>query len=263
MRAGHFWLSGIVLGLGAALVGILPAAAIGLANPQAASGRWDIGETSGAHKCQITLRADAAPGGMAVGIPFGCRKALPVLAPVKAWALRPVEKLSLSTDAGASVLDFLATATGLEATGPNNMAYRLGPAVAPVEAKPATPGFQTAQVAAKPAAAGVQSNPATTPARAADLPGRYAILRDGTKDTGCMLTLDDKMRGPGGNRAALAPACRDNGMVIFDPKGWNFSGGKLSLTARKGHSTKFDHQQDGSWMKDPKEGGKALSIRKM
>jgi hypothetical protein len=103
---------------------------------------------------------------------------------------------------------------------------------------------------------------AGTTVRPGDIPGRYYIYRDGGKDTGCMLTLDDKIRVKGGNRAVLAPACRDQGIVIFDPAAWALVGGRLVLTARKGHATHLDHQADGSWLKDPKE-GKSLSLKKM
>ena len=68
--------------------------------------------------------------------------------------------------------------------------------------------------------------------------GRYAILRADDKDTGCMLTLETSARA-GGSKALLAPACRDNGMVIFDPVAWSLERGRLALTARKGHKNSF------------------------
>jgi len=92
--------------------------------------------------------------------------------------------------------------------------------------------------------------------------GRYAILRADDKDTGCMLTLDDRARGPGGFRAQLAPACRDQGVVIFDPVGWSLERGRLALTARKGHKAHFEQEADGVWRRDAKE-GKALSLRRL
>jgi hypothetical protein len=91
--------------------------------------------------------------------------------------------------------------------------------------------------------------------------GRYAILRDKTRDTGCMLTLDDKTRVKGGDRAALAPACRDQGIVVFDPSAWQIIDGRLVLTAKAGHTTHLDRQADGTWLKDPAE-GKSLTLKK-
>lgn len=89
--------------------------------------------------------------------------------------------------------------------------------------------------------------------------GRYAILRAEDKDTGCMLTLE--MRGArGGSKAQLAPACRDNGVVVFDPVAWSLDRGRLVLTARKGHKAHFDRGEDGVWRRDSAE-GKALGLR--
>ncbi len=98
--------------------------------------------------------------------------------------------------------------------------------------------------------------------RLSEMAGRYAIMRDKTHDTGCMLTLDDKTRVKGGARAALAPACRDQGIVVFDPSGWQVVNGRLVLTAKAGHVTHLDKQDDGTWLKDAAE-GKSLSLKKL
>lgn len=88
------------------------------------------------------------------------------------------------------------------------------------------------------AALSMTSLQAAPPARAADLAGRYAVLRD-VRDTGCMVTLSPNPRGKG-FRAQLAPACRDQGIVVFDPVGWWLERGKLHLQARKGHNIALD-----------------------
>lgn len=121
--------------------------------------------------------------------------------------------------------------------------------------------------AKKPAATAISTQkPAATAVstqKPAEVAGRYAVLRDKTRDTGCMVTLDDKAHGPGATfKARLAPACRDQGVVIFDPVGWQMQHGQLVLTARKGHTTELITQDDGSWMNDPKK-GKTLSLKKI
>lgn len=75
-----------------------------------------------------------------------------------------------------------------------------------------------------------------------------------------MLTLETRARSRAGLKAQLAPACRDNGVVIFDPIGWSVDRGRLVLTARKGHKAHFDKDADGVWRRDAKE-GKALGLR--
>lgn len=101
---------------------------------------------------------------------------------------------------------------------------------------------------------------AETSPRAGEVAGRYSILRAEDKDTGCMLTLDTRGRGPGGFKAQLAPACRDNGVVIFDPVGWSLDRGRLVLVARKGHKTYFELQPGRIWRRDLKD-GKPLSLK--
>jgi hypothetical protein len=127
-------------------------------------------------------------------------------------------------------------------------------AVAPVRADPAARGPAPIALAAK-------ANAPGSAVRASDVAGRYTIFREGDKDTGCMLTLDDKAKVKGGNRATLAPACRDQGLVIFDPVAWRIVNDHLVLRARKGHTTSLDLEADGTWAKDPKE-GKSLSLKK-
>jgi hypothetical protein len=77
-----------------------------------------------------------------------------------------------------------------------------------------------------------------------------------------MLILDNQITAGGGTRGSLAPGCRDQGLVIFDPVSWQLVGGRLVLTARKGHKAYLDAQPDGSWKKDPKE-GPPLSLKKL
>jgi hypothetical protein len=125
---------------------------------------------------------------------------------------------------------------------------------APITEKPLAPPQQ-------PAAQQVQPAPV---AGRSDVAGRYIILREGGKDVGCMLTLEAAARGPGGDlKAQLAPACRDQGIVVFDPVAWRLERGRLVLTARKGHAATFDKQADGVWWKDLAEGGKPLGVKKI
>jgi hypothetical protein len=98
-------------------------------------------------------------------------------------------------------------------------------------------------------AAAVMLLPLSGAVAAGDAAGRYSVLRD-NRDTGCMLTL------MGGGRAQLAPACRDNGVVVFDPVKWTLDHGRLALTARKGHTAHFEKEDGGVWRRDVKEDGK-------
>ncbi|MDE2361876.1 MAG: AprI/Inh family metalloprotease inhibitor [Hyphomicrobiales bacterium] len=227
----------------------IPASAFDLSSVDHAAGVWRLSEDNGDRVCSLQLSGEATAAGLLIGLPPACRHAMPALANVAAWKLVSQTQIDFLSKTGLDVMRFKAQKTGLVATGPGGETYVL------------MTKRDVAEGAAKPVAAarGQQGGPAV---HAADLPGRYSILRDVSKDTGCMLTLEAAPRALAG-RAHLAPACRDNGIVVFDPQSWSFVGGGLRLTARKGHSANFDMTPDGSWQKDPKEGGKALGFRKM
>jgi hypothetical protein len=96
--------------------------------------------------------------------------------------------------------------------------------------------------------------PAVALAASDSVSGRYGVLRD-DKDTGCMLTLAS------GGHAQLAPACRDNGVVVFDPVRWSLDRGKLVLFARKGHKAYFEKDSNGFWRRDPSEAKSSLTFK--
>lgn len=258
------------------LMGADAGAAVDLSAPATAAGQWDMSLNDTNRKCRFLLRAaENEKNNLPLAMPAGCKRALPILADVGRWSLGADRTLRLDEADGTLVLEFKqATNAGdLQATGPEGEIYQLinaqdaarreaGQQVAQAsgftEQAPLGAGFQTRREAPK--AVANREAPATTGRTA--VAGRYAPLRE-TKDTGCMLTLDDKTRGPKGtNKAQLAPACRDQGLVIFDPVGWQIEHGRLALTARKGHIAHFERTADGVWVRDAKE-GKALSLRPM
>lgn len=99
--------------------------------------------------------------------------------------------------------------------------------------------------------------------RPSEVAGRYAVLRENGRDTLCMVTLSDTARGSGYFRAQLAPACRDNGIVVFDPIAWSVDrSGHISLQARKGHKIQFKRNEAGDWYRiDDKQ--KPLGLRRI
>jgi hypothetical protein len=226
-----------------------------LERPEAVVGQWELSQDATIRKCRLALRIERANAEARIlAAPYGCRKAFPILADVQGWAFSGDGKVELRDADGYALLRFAAdSAERLTARGPDDEVYRLTAVSALARAETVPSAVEPVKLAAK--------GPAAT-LRASDLSGRYAILREGGKDTGCMLTLDDKTPAKGGAKAFLAPACRDQGIVIFDPIGWRLAGGRLVLTARKGHSTQLDLQPDGTWLKDPKD-GKSLGLKKL
>lgn len=234
---------------------------------QTAVGHWTLMLDDTNRRCRLMLRSDPIDKMHAMGLPAGCRRAMPILSSVSRWTASS-DGLRFDDDAGKPVLAFTTEkdASTLMAKGPEGESYYLTAVDgAHVDGLPkAEVAAQVTPVAAKGSAkdAAPGGANATSGPDPATLPGRYSILRRGGKDTGCELTLEAKAKGPkGSKKAILAPSCKDQGVVIFNPAGWRLDDGRLVLIAKKGHSTHLDLQGDGTWLKDPGEGA-PLSLKK-
>ena len=219
------------------------------------AGVWQMTLDDTNRACRMVLRddqtADAQSRTLArtLAMPAGCRRALPILMDVTAWR-QSDDGLAFLDQSGEPVLRFAAAGQrGYLARGPEGETYALKTdGEAPVQMAQANGAKPRAPAAAAPAV------------RVSEVAGRYAVLRDEGRDTGCMLTLFETARGRGTYRALLAPACRDQGIVIFDPQAWTIDRGKLSLTARKGHKLLLEPAGEGLWwFKDKRN----LGLRKI
>ncbi len=245
-----------LLAAGSVLFSLRPLAALTLDRAGAAVGQWDLKVEGGNKVCRLTLRSEPVHGGYYIGIPAGCRHAIPALGNVIAWGFPGDGRLDFADVYGAPLLYFSTEDGGdLIATGSQGETYRLTfvGGAPPLPGASAGPRGEVAQAVVTT----MKPEPARAWPRPADVAGRYAVLREAGRDTGCMVTLDAS------SKAFLAPACRDQGIVIFDPVGWRIVGGRLTLTARKGHTTQLDLQPDGTWLKDAKGAdAKSLTLKK-
>ena len=116
--------------------------------------------------------------------------------------------------------------------------------VAPAPLSPA-PLAPTQLQTAPPLPAELQ--PAST-APTGPAPGIYALDRFQERDT-CRITLD----GVGG-AVRVVPGCHDGGLEVFDPIRWRYADGRLTLTAKRGHSIDLVPSGDGRWRRDPEVG---------
>lgn len=227
------------------------------AEVQAPTGIWELSIDGTAGKCRISLRQEPSGSGLRqITIPLACLRTFPVLGPVESWNLSGGDHLAFQGRAGQAVLDFAAAAGAYVASGPNGETYRLAALNGA-----AAENVPRHEQGTKPRASIKMAEEPTANVQA-EAAGRYSVLREGGKDTGCMLTLDGKGKAQPKGKASLAPGCRDQGIVIFDPASWEKVNGRLVLTARKGHKAHFDAQSDGSWKKDAAE-GKTLSLKKL
>jgi len=56
--------------------------------------------------------------------------------------------------------------------------------------------------------------------------------------------------------------CHDAGIAAFDPVAWCYEGGRLTISARRGHEVALVSEREGQWRRDP-EVGATLVLRKV
>lgn len=224
------------------------------------TGIWEFSALGSDSKCRIALRSSSATEGhQMLTIPLACLRLFPGLAPVQSWVLTDEGHILFIDRTDKAVLDFASVGpNAFSAGGATGETYNL---IGELRHPPPSNVAVAQNRVAGQAPEADTSKPASSVA-VMDPAGHYSVLREGDRDSGCMLTLDDQHKGSGPKKAFLAPGCRDQGIIIFDPIGWQILNGRLILTARKGHKAELNLQPDGSWKKDPRD-GKALTLKKL
>jgi hypothetical protein len=253
--------------LRAARSGALVAAALSIAAGPAAqrdayafAGVWELSLDNSHRKCPLTLSADAGGVGRQLRFPAGCRRALPIVNGMAGWLVDGGAVRLIDQD-GRPVLQFPASEDPdrLEARTEAGESYvierkselRLAATVPPPAAPPA-PALGVPQL--------TPIDPEKAPPVTA-VPGVYVVDRYIEKDV-CRIDLGRGMlAGAGRHEIRLLEGCRDAGLAAFDPVSWRYEGGRLTITARRGHEVTLVSERQGHWRRDP-EVGAMLVLRK-
>lgn len=246
---------------GAACVAVLGVAAqpVRAKEPGELAGTWNLAFDKTGATCPVLLRAQRSDkGDFFLGMSAACRHAIPGVAAVGRWGIPDASHLTLDDPSGTPLLNLTLVGEGYalaERTG----TYTLKPAAAERSAEDiATSSLPSAAPKAPLVLIATHHSEPAEPS--GDMAGRYAVMRE-KHDTGCMVTLD-RAHTKSGDRAQLAPGCRDQGIVVFDPSAWQVVRGELVLIARAGHKTKLEKQGEGLWERNAKE-GKPLGLKKL
>lgn len=220
-------------------------------------GTWDLSRDGTNRRCVMTLALASGEAGRRLHFPAGCRRALPIMNGLAGWLfvenglrlvdrnVRPILDFSRRPDKRSYVAK-LENGEQYSLVPLVTAAMRPGGAAAEVDTEsPATPKPAALQ-AAVPVPAELQAPAAT--AGPGPAPGTYALDRFQEHDT-CRLTLD----GTGGG-VRIVPGCHDGGLEVFDPVRWRYANGRMTLTAKRGHSIDLVPSGDGRWRRDPEVG---------
>ncbi|MCU4178379.1 protease inhibitor Inh/omp19 family protein [Bosea sp. BH3] len=246
--------------------GLLPAAAQTAPPPRGADkvpetlrpwlGAWDLELSDAPRGCTVTLGAEPAGEARELRFPATCRRALPILDKAVAWGLSPGGRPRLLDAGGKELVGFPSGSreAGLDGRGVDGKTYRL---LSKAHPRIASARQQDPVAAARRPTA---IDPATALAPAS-LPGRYVLMRQVNREA-CRLVLSAAPTSTDGRApAAFDGACEDVGLTIFDPAGWRYEGGRLTLFARRGHLVELVFE-NGQWRKDPAVGAPLL-MRKL
>jgi hypothetical protein len=220
-----------------------------------ALGIWDLSLEGSHRQCRITLQADPTGAGRTLRFPLLCRRALPILNGITAWS-QDGRDIRLINESAEAVLSFAArdedARTGASASGETYRLERPEGVVQPVRLAPAPPPIGVPQPTA--------IDPAKAP-RPETIPGLYLVDRYSEREV-CRLNLGRAMLTAAGRfEVRVLDGCRDMGLTAFDPVAWHYDGGRLTLTARRGHEVTLVSEHDGQWRRDP-EVGATLILRK-
>lgn len=231
-------------------------------------GTWDLSRDGTNRRCVMTLLKDKGPAGQQVNFPAGCRRALPVMSPVAGWLYadeavrlvdrdirpvllfkrRPDRRSYVATAAGGETYSFVPLdIAGMRPPEPDPPVSAL-PSPAPAAVTGTTPAMPAA-IAPTPAAI------ASPTAADGPQPGIYALDRMRQQGT-CRLAFE-----PAGT-VKLLPGCQDEGIEVFNPVTWHYAGGRLTVTAKRGHAIGLVAAGDGRWRRDP-EVGATLVLRRI
>ncbi len=225
-------------------------------------GTWDLSKDGTSRRCVMTLLKDKGPAGQLVNFPAGCRRALPVMNGVAGWLyadeavrlvdkdIRPVLQFKRRQDRRSYV-----------GTAPGGETYSLVPldtaGMRPPEPEPAiaaavpapSPAVATAATVSpgEPGGPVVPAPPLPPLSPDGPQPGTYALDRLRQQVT-CRLAFERD------GTVKLLAGCHDDGIEVFNPVTWRYDGGRLTVTAKRGHSIGLVKMDDGRWRRDPETG---------
>ena len=223
-----------------------------------AAGTWDLSRDGMNRRCVMTLSLDNDEAGKRLTFPAGCRRALPVVGPVVGWLftdgvvrlvdrnVRPVLLFKRRPDQRSLV----ATAEGGETYSfvPLDIAAMRPPEAQRLEAPTLRSDESPVPLPGPSAVIEAPTQRPPAPPDGSPVSGVYAVDRFQERDT-CRLALETA-----GGAVKVVPGCRDAGIEVFDPTRWRSASGRMTLTAKRGHSIDLVPTGDGRWRRDPEVG---------
>jgi Protease inhibitor Inh len=195
-------------------------------------GQWELSTTERSKTCVVTIKNEAAPGGLKLELEPGCAAALPFTQAIKAWSIKGLDIVRLQDATGNSVIDFTEVESGIFE------GLRQGEGV-----------YILQNLAA-----------ARSLAKSMDqMIGDWQIVRGNGRPI-CGLTLTNTEATGDNFQVFLKPKC-DPAIAAFGPQQWRLERGQIILLSKTGEAWQFEADDNAQWRRVPDSADGLVMLR--
>ena len=195
-------------------------------------GQWELSTTERSKTCVVTIKNEAAPGGLKLELEPGCAAALPFTSDIKAWSVKGLDIVRLQDATGNSVIDFTEVESGIFE------GLRQGEGV-----------YILQNLAA-----------ARSLAKSMDqMIGDWQIVRGNGRPI-CGLTLTNTEATGDNFQVFLKPKC-DPAIAAFGPQQWRLERGQIILMSKTGETWQFEADDNAQWRRVPDSADGLVMLR--
>ena len=195
-------------------------------------GQWELSTTERSKTCVVTMKNEAAQGGLKLELESGCAAALPFTQDIKAWNIKGLDIVRLQDGAGQAVIDFTEVESGI------------------FEGMRTGEGIYILQNLAA----------ARSLAKSMDqMIGDWAMVR-GNGQPICGLTLTNTEAGQDNFQVYLKPKC-DPAVAAFAPTQWRLEHGQMLLMSQGGETWQFEADDNAQWRRVPDTADPLVLVR--
>jgi hypothetical protein len=195
-------------------------------------GQWELSTTERSKTCVVTIKNEAAPGGLKLELEPGCAAALPFTQDIKAWSVKGLDIVRLQDATGTSVIDFTEVESGIFE------GLRQGEGV-----------YILQNLAA-----------ARSLAKSMDqMIGDWQMVRGNGRPV-CALTLTNTEAAADNFQVFVKPRC-DPAVAAFGPVQWRLERGQIILQSKTGDTWQFEADDNAQWRRVPDSADGLVMLR--
>jgi Protease inhibitor Inh len=195
-------------------------------------GQWELSTTERSKTCVVTIKNEAAAGGLKLELEPGCAAALPFTQDIKAWSIKGLDIVRLQDAAGQPVIDFTEVESGIFE------GLRQGEGV-----------YILQNLAA-----------ARSLAKSMDqMIGDWQMVRGNGRPI-CALTLTNTEAAADNFQVFVKPKC-DPAVAAFGPVQWRLDRGQMILMSKSGETWQFEADDNAQWRRVPDSADGLVMLR--